>query len=306
MDYQLLLFLILLSLPITTFSQLCQKFCGTIPLKYPFGSGSGCGDHRFQKYISCNQGQLTFATHTGCYPITSIDYSNDVLYITDPTMSTCFTTEPSKGFGLDWDAPFTFHDSSVFALLGCSSAGPTPGGNNCSTGGDSLRCDNDNTPLCSSLFSCQPISQLNVPISRCCVYTPVDLGPTFEMDLQKLHCSAYTAVYSFSDQEDNPESWKYGVAIKYKFNVNNDFPAQCAACQSTNGVCGYSGSANSFICNCGTGINTTNDCWFQPQWGLGTELLPWNKGNWFNYYLLLVLGKVEMLKLSGFWWIATE
>ncbi|GAB4839909.1 hypothetical protein Ancab_020618 [Ancistrocladus abbreviatus] len=283
----------LLHLPSPISSQLCQKYCGTIPLRYPFGSGPGCGDPRFQKSVSCSQKQLTFITHTGCYTITNIDYNNEILYISDPTMSTCFCTQPTKGFGLDWDAPFSFADCTTFALLDCSiTSSPiykTNGG--ASNGANStyvLQCDNESTPLCSALYSCQPISQLNVPISTCCVYTPVDLGPSFEMDLQKLQCSAYTAVYSFNGQEDNPESWKYGVALKYKFNVNNDYPGLCASCERSNGVCGYNaGAYNTFICNCPGGVNTTTDCYFQETWNQGLELLPWHKGSWLPYALAL-------------------
>ncbi|KAE8686472.1 hypothetical protein F3Y22_tig00111059pilonHSYRG00006 [Hibiscus syriacus] len=36
-------------------------------------------------------------------------------------MSTCGgCTQPSKGFGLDWDAPFSFTGDNVFTLLDCS------------------------------------------------------------------------------------------------------------------------------------------------------------------------------------------
>ncbi|GMH27616.1 hypothetical protein Nepgr_029459 [Nepenthes gracilis] len=278
----------LLALPSPISSQVCQRYCSNIRLKYPFGAGAGCGHPRFQNSVTCSsQKQLIFTTHTGCYPITEIDYSNEIIYISDPTMSTCFCMQPSKGFGLDCDAPFSFHDSTIFALLGCSAASSpiyrTNGGANIN-GGNSTRyvpqCDNESTPFCSSLYSCQPISQLYTPISTCCVYTPVDLGPSFEMDLRELKCFSYTAVYSFSGREDDPGSWKYGVALQYKFNVGNDYPSFCAACESSNGVCGYSGEADSFICNCPSGENTTTDCYFQTSWNHGFGLLPWSKGTW--------------------------
>ncbi|KAF2282546.1 hypothetical protein GH714_043754 [Hevea brasiliensis] len=87
------------------------------------------------------------------------------------------------------------------------------------------QCDRTGAPICSFLYSCQAISMLNLPISTCCVYTPVDLGPSFEMDLQKLQCNSYSGFYSFSGQEANPENWKYGIAVKYKFNVYNNYPS---------------------------------------------------------------------------------
>ncbi|KAJ8424825.1 hypothetical protein Cgig2_013020 [Carnegiea gigantea] len=264
----LLLLLLLLALLPPSYSQVCQRFCGDIPLRYPFGGGPGCGDPRFTKYVSCNQRQLIFTTHTGSYVVTNIDYPNAIIYILDPTMSTCLCAQPSKGFSLDWDAPFSFDDSSVFALLDCSlDSSPIYKG---AVGGNTSnvpQCANSGTALCSSLYTCQPISQLDVPISTCCVYVPVDLGPAFEMDLEKLQCKAYTAVYSF---EGDPEAWKYGVALKYKFNVKNDYPQYCGNCEKSNGACAYTGIYNSFVCNCPSGVNTTTDCYFQASWNHGS------------------------------------
>lgn len=259
-------------------SQTCQNSCGKQSIKYPLGTGLGCGDPRFQTYVTCNQDQLTFTTHTGSYPITSIDYNNQVIYIADPSMSTCSCTQPSKGFSLDWNAPFSFHDNTVFALLDCStSSSPIyksiSGANNSSF---SL-CDSQGSSICNHLFSCQAISRLNIPISTCCVYTPVDLGPSFEMDLEKLECSSYSGLYGFDGQENNPESWKYGVSIKYKFNFKNEYPRICGHCEKSNGVCGYNGPYNSFSCNCPSGFNTATDCYYGQwqSWSRAFRLLPW-------------------------------
>lgn len=276
-----LLFLISLIFIPSISSQTCQKTCGRQPIKYPFGTGPGCGDPRFQTYITCNQQQqqLTFTTHTGTYPITSIDYTNTLIYITDPTMSTCACTQPSKGFGLDPNAPFTFHDNTVFALLDCSTAdSPIYKSTNDLNNSSFALCDPYGASVCSLLYSCQAISRLNIPISTCCVYTPVDLGPSFEMDLGKLKCNAYSGLYGFNGQESDPVSWKYGVAIKYKFNFNNDYPDMCASCEKSNGVCGYNGPYNSFTCNCATGLNTTNDCFFGASWSSALRLVLWQSG----------------------------
>ncbi|KAA8533040.1 hypothetical protein F0562_032843 [Nyssa sinensis] len=200
-------------------------------------------------------------------------------------MSTCSCTQPSKGFSLDWDAPFSFHDNNIFALLDCSTASSPiykSGGGNTTT---VPLCDTEGAPICSLLYSCQAISRLNIPISTCCVYTPVDLGPAFEMDLQKLQCSSYAGLYSFNGQESDPETWKYGVALKYKFNFNNDYPPTCANCERSNGACGYGGFYNSFVCNCPSGLNTSTDCFFSASWNNGFRVLPWQIGTWLIHSL---------------------
>ncbi|XP_065864298.1 putative RING-H2 finger protein ATL21C [Euphorbia lathyris] len=253
------------SLPSLISSQACKNTCGNTAIKYPFGTGLGCGDPRFLKYVTCTDQKLSLTTHTGTYPVTDIDYNKQVIYISDPSMSTCSCTQPSKGFGLDWDAPFSFHDDSVFTLLDCStSSSPIYNTDSKSENNGTIvpQCDKTGAPICSFLYSCQAISMLNLPISTCCVYTPVDLGPAFEMDLQKLECSSYSGFYSFNGQEANPENWKYGIAVKYKFNVYNDYPSSCGDCERSNGVCGYGGAYNSFVCNCPTAFNTTSDCFF--------------------------------------------
>ncbi|KAF3431373.1 hypothetical protein FNV43_RR26104 [Rhamnella rubrinervis] len=265
-------------------SQTCQRDCGKIPLRYPFGGGPGCGDPRFQPYVSCDQQSLTFTTHTGSYPVTAIDYNTQVIYISDPSMSTCSCTQPSKGFGLDWDAPFTFHDDTIFVLLDCSTtSSPIYNPSDLNTDGINSsklvpKCDNGGALICSALYSCRPISTVNTPISTCCVYAPVDLGPSYDMDLQKLKCSSYTGFYSFNGRESDPNSWKYGVALKYKFNVRNDFPSSCEYCERSFGVCGYNGPYNSFLCNCPNGLNTTTGCLFGEPYNNGSRFLPWQIG----------------------------
>lgn len=280
--------IILLFSPRTT-SQACKSSCGPIPVKYPFGTGPGCGDPRFQTRVTCNNQHLTFVTHTGCYPITAIDYSNQIIYITDPSMSTCACTQPSKGFSLDWDAPFSFHDDTVFALINCDASLFKSDGRNNAV---SPVCDSESGGrVCGLLNSCQAVSsRLDIPVSTCCVYTPVDLGPSFEMDLQKLKCGSYSGLYGFSGHEDNPDSWKYGVAIKYKFNLNNEYPEVCGNCEKSNGVCGYNGPYNSFICNCRSGINMTIDCSFEATWnGSRRSLLSFSDGALWMYALAWLL-----------------
>ena len=304
----LCIYLILL-LPTLISSQYCQRTCGNLHLKYPFGSGPGCGDPRFHPYVTCSQEKLTLTTHTGCYTITAIDYNIKVLYITDPSMSTCSCAQPSKGFGLDWNAPFSFDDNNIFALLDCSiTSSPIYKPDGFYGGGNSTLaplCDSEGASICSLLYSCRPISALNTPISTCCVYTPVDLGPSFEMDLQKLKCTSYSGFYSFNGQDSNPQSWEYGVALKYKFSFSNDYPGACADCERSNGVCGYTGDYNSFICNCpGDRLNTTGDCLYSPYWSRGLRLLPWKIGGIIqtHFNFMYIKDFLVFLSLIRFGW----
>ncbi|GAV88072.1 GUB_WAK_bind domain-containing protein/WAK_assoc domain-containing protein [Cephalotus follicularis] len=297
LDHSLSLFsfIYLVILPLIS-AQACQRTCGKLPINYPFGTGPFCGDPRFQQYVSCNQDKLTLTTQTGRYPVTKIDYANQAIYISDPSMSTCACTQPSKGFGLDWDAPFSFHDDNVFTLLDCSTTASPIFRSNNFDGNNSPTvplCDRQGTPICSFLYSCTAISMLNLPISTCCVYTPVDLGPSFELDLQKLKCSSYSGFYSFSGQEANPENGQYGITLKYKFNVFNNYPSLCANCEMSNGACGYAEVYNAFVCNCPSGLNTTTDCYFGVSWNDGKRLLPWHRGTlilslvWFVFRMIL-------------------
>ncbi|KAL6187401.1 hypothetical protein ACLB2K_038800 [Fragaria x ananassa] len=282
-----------LTLPSSITSQICQRSCDKIPLRFPFGSDAGCGDPRFHQSVTCNQDKLTFTTHTGSYSITNIDYTKQVLYISDPSMSTCSCTQPSKGFGLNYDAPFTFQDDNIFALLDCSTSSSSNGSLYSSDNSKLSLCDNQGAPICSFLYSCRAISYINLPISMCCVYTPVDLGPAFEMDLQKLQCSSYSGFYSFNGRESDPNSWKYGIALKYKFNVNNEYPSSCSSCERSNGVCGFYGAYNSFICNCPNGLNTTNDCYFGSSYSYGSRLFPsWHSAGIWLYCLAWLLVSV--------------
>ncbi|KAK1288914.1 hypothetical protein QJS10_CPB19g00862 [Acorus calamus] len=202
-------------------SQTCRNTCGPLPLRYPFGGGPGCGDPQFQTYLTCAGDTLLFNTHTGSYPVDSIDYPNKILHVQDPSMTTCTTSSTcaTTRFGLDWNAPFTFVDEE-----------------------------------------------------------PVTLGPSFEMDLGKLKCESYVGVYGFNDQTMNPQAWKYGFGIKYRFSVENGVPGACGDCEASNGVCGYNGPYSSFVCSCANGINTTSNCYFAASWNRADFVRPFSMG----------------------------
>ncbi|XP_054808324.1 uncharacterized protein LOC129310489 [Prosopis cineraria] len=76
-------------------------------------------------------------------------------------MSSCYGTVPAKGFGLDWNAPFTFDERTIFILLGCST-------NSSSIHSSKFLCD-QGTTICSLLNSCRPISTINVDLPSSCL-----------------------------------------------------------------------------------------------------------------------------------------
>ncbi|ERN04419.1 uncharacterized protein LOC18432578 [Amborella trichopoda] len=274
--------------------QSCKSTCGNIHVQYPFGTGSGCGDLRFAPYLCCDEDkqQLLLTTHSGSYPVLSIDYQNNLLYIQDPSMSTCSCTRPSGGFGLDWDAPFTFADSTVFVLLDCdTSSSPVYNTSELVSG----LCDPGSSSICSALYLCPAVAGIGSPVSTCCIYSPVNLGPAFDMDLRKLNCNSYAAVYGFDAQRSDPGSWRYGVALKYRFNVENDYPEMCRSCERSNGACAFGvGTYHSFACSCPNGVNTSTDCFF-PGWSTGATLKSWffPPGAWWTLSVATVMALLE-------------
>ncbi|KAK1288909.1 hypothetical protein QJS10_CPB19g00865 [Acorus calamus] len=98
------------------------------------------------------------------------------------------------------------------------------------------------------------------------------------MDLGKLKCGSYVGVYGFNDQTMNPQAWKYGFGIKYRFSVENGVPAACGDCEASNGVCGYKGPYSSFVCSCTNGINTTDNCYFAASWNRADFVRPFSMG----------------------------
>jgi len=94
------------------------------------------------------------------------------------------------------------------------------------------------------------------------------------MDLNKLKCSSYSGFYNLGPgQESHPENWNYGIALKYKFNVFDEYPGVCGSCERSNGACGFNTQSSSFVCNCPGGINTTSDCFF--LYNSASILVPW-------------------------------
>lgn len=263
------LFLILLMLSSTPSSSsslsspVCRDTCGSVQVKYPFGTGPGCGSPVFNQYITCTSSdQLILKTHTGSYPITSISYTTTTIILTPPHMSTCTTMQPlypssSNNFGLDLTSPFQI-GSSTFILLSCTHPHPiiTP-----------QICDPSFDYLCASIYSCPAVIHLGLPLfppptNTCCVYSPANLDGEGELDLLEIGCGAYTSVVSLGDNPTDPTHWVYGVALKYSHGAidNNFVSTKCSSCESSGGVCGFAPPGNGFVCVCKSGFNTSLDC----------------------------------------------
>lgn len=254
-------FILLVTVP-SVWGWACRDTCGDLKVKYPFGTGPGCGDPRFQHSVTCINQKLMFTTHSGSYPITAIDYQHTMIYVGDPRMSTCNAMQRSGSFGLDWTAPFKIKND-VFVLLDCDPASSVFNAQN-------YLCDTGSAHICTSLYTCPGMNGLgipqNSPITSCCVYTPVNLGSANEVDLQKLGCQSYTSIHSFGSDPTDPSSWKYGIRLQYNYNLDNsNFPSACADCERSSGVCGFTGPYNSFVCVCRNGVNTTTNCYGQGK-----------------------------------------
>lgn len=234
----------------------CQNTCGTIPVKFPFGTGFGCGHPDFARYVKCSYGALQFSTGTGIYNISSVDYQSSTMIVADPFMSTCSSMENSGSFRLDRASPFTLTPDNIFVLLGCSTTSTLfdPDDDLCDTGSGSR--------ICRGMYSCKGITGLgleqNAPISTCCVYeSTLSLGSGYSLDLPKLQCSSYTSIYEFGDEGD-PMKWKYGISLQYN---NSYYTEPCNNCETSGGICGFAELDESFACICPNGVNTTNNCY---------------------------------------------
>ncbi|KAB1994327.1 hypothetical protein ES319_D13G092000v1 [Gossypium barbadense] len=233
----------------------CNSTCGAIPVMFPFGTGFGCGHPYFARYVKCNAGTLQFSTGTGIYPVSSIDYPTSTIVVADPFMSTCSSMQNSGSFSLDRTSPFTLTGSNIFVLLGCSTTSPVfdPSEDLCDTGSGSR--------VCSGLYSCKGVTGIglpqNAPTSTCCVYDSLmGIGSGYSLDLPKLQCSSYTSIFEFGDEGD-PMKWKFGISLQYN---DSYYTPACKNCETSGGLCGFSGLDESFSCICRDGVNTTTNC----------------------------------------------
>ncbi|XP_054807732.1 wall-associated receptor kinase-like 20 [Prosopis cineraria] len=285
------LFLLFLSSPTiaTGGAVSCRDTCGSTPVKYPFGTGPGCGSPLFHPYITCAPNttggdQLYLTTQSGSYPITSISYTTSTLTIAPPCMSTCtFMQTSPTNFGLDWTTPFQI-GSSTFILLSCEP--PTSS----LTVKSTPICDLSYDHLCAALYSCPSVVSLGLPLfgptNTCCVYSPANLDDKGELNLRSLKCQAYSSVMSLGDNPTDPTRWEYGVAVKYSYgNLDNSVvSSKCNSCEMSGGICGYGLPGNSFVCVCKGGFNTSLDCSNRsqnPDFIWGSDSAPFStRGVW--------------------------
>lgn len=235
----------------------CQETCGTIPVKFPFGTGFGCGHPDFARYIKCDNGLLQFSTGTGIYTISSIDYPSNIVIVTDPLMSNCSFMQNSGSFSLDKASPLIITEDNIFVLLGCSTTSPIFDLNEdlCDTG-SGIR-------VCRGLYSCKGVDGIglpqNAPVSTCCVYDSQVGFSDYALDLPKLQCSSYTSIYEFGDEGD-PMKWRFGISLRYN---DSYYTNTCKDCEASSGLCGFAGLDQSFACICRNGMNTTTNCFGQ-------------------------------------------
>ncbi|XP_043705078.1 wall-associated receptor kinase-like 15 [Telopea speciosissima] len=252
---------------------MCSDTCGSIPVKYPFGTGLGCGNPDFGRYIKCKAGKLQFSTSSGAYTVSSIDYQTQTVILSDPLMSTCNSMQNSGSFRLDSSSPFNIVTEDIFVLLGCSTTSPVfdPNEELCDNTGSASR-------VCKGLYSCKGVSGIglepNAPISTCCVYeAPIGLLGSSSyavLDLPKLQCSSYSCIYGFGEDEMDPKKWNYGISLQFNDSNYQTDASNCKNCEVSGGLCGFNGLDESFACVCRNGVNTTTTCYGQGYTWSGT------------------------------------
>ncbi|XP_038903465.1 uncharacterized protein LOC120090047 [Benincasa hispida] len=270
----------------------CRTTCGTLSIKYPFGTGYGCGSPRFSSQVTCSSDdRFLLNTHTGNYPITSISYSDSTVVISPPSMSTCSKMhESSQTLGIDWTGPFQL-GSSAFLLLDCKSPSVS-----LSIRGSGV-CDLSYAHLCASIYSCPSVVDLGLPLfpptNSCCVYSPANFDGKGELDLRELKCGGFSSIVSLGEYETNPMRWEYGVELKYGYGAleNSVMESKCKGCEMSGGACGFTPPENLFVCVCERGFNTTTDCKSNDL----TQEFFWSSASspvavwfWSRWFLLLV------------------
>ncbi|XP_042022873.1 uncharacterized protein LOC121770147 [Salvia splendens] len=173
-------------------------------------------------------------------------------------MSTCASMQNSGSLALDPGSPFSLSPDNIFALVGCSTTSPV-------FDLDADFCDTGSGQnVCRGLYSCKGVEGIGLeprePISTCCVYEPGEVlaGSGSGLDLPKLQCSSYSAVYGFGGSEGDPMRWQYGILLRFNDSYES---SDCRNCEDSGGFCGFEGVEESFVCRCRNGVNSTVNCY---------------------------------------------
>ncbi|XP_026395796.1 uncharacterized protein LOC113290405 [Papaver somniferum] len=271
----------------------CQNKCGSIPIKYPLGSGFGC---RVSTHLSLAH-HLSHQTATSSPSLKTMNKkmsnssSQPMPAHTQPsTQHRCLhaypcTLLPTSTFQLG---------PSLFILIGCH-----PPTSALYSKGNPI-CDASYNHLCASLHSCPSILSLGLPIysstDTCCGYSPANLNAKGDLDINALRCASYVSVVSLGDIPTDPNRCEYGLALKYDQVGLDHIEMICNACEKSDGVCGYSPPKNNFVCVCKNG-NSSSDCYNVNN---QVSSFYWTSGGSsyrLSAFLLLFLFLSELLKL---------
>uniref|UniRef100_A0A1J3I8C3 non-specific serine/threonine protein kinase n=1 Tax=Noccaea caerulescens TaxID=107243 RepID=A0A1J3I8C3_NOCCA len=247
-------------LPLTaTGATSCRKFCGSIPINYPFGIDQGCGSPQFKGMFNCST-DLFFLTPSGSYKVQRIDYEKNTMVVFDPAMSTCSILQPHHDFKLADIQSAVIRPSydTVFALLNCSNDSPVH---------NRFRnlCFNASGHSCDELYSSctsfrifnttSPSGNSTVHTTPYCCFTSYDTVRA--MSLNILDCSHYTTVIDSGRMRDAaPLDWSYGIELSYSVPEIG-----CDRCRKSGGTCGFDADTEIFLCQCPTSNNNpTREC----------------------------------------------
>uniref|UniRef100_A0A7N0T7N8 non-specific serine/threonine protein kinase n=1 Tax=Kalanchoe fedtschenkoi TaxID=63787 RepID=A0A7N0T7N8_KALFE len=231
-------------------SQPCKKFCGNIPVNFPFGLDDGCGAPQYRHMLNCSSNGLFFATPSGQYKVQSINYADKTVSIYDPSMSTCSILQPPHEFSMT-DVQYAVIPPSpdtLFILVNCSVDSPV-------LNHYASLCFNASGHSCDELYaSCNSFRLFHLMVNKttpCCFtrYSTLRF-----MSLNILDCSHYTSVYD-EIEGSGPLDWKYGMRLSYSAPESG-----CGKCVKSGGTCGFDTDTEGMLCICSSFVNSSSQC----------------------------------------------
>lgn len=229
----------------------CRSFCGTIPVKYPFGVDEGCGAPQYKGMLNCST-DLFFLTPSGNYKVQSIDYDKKTMVVYDPAMSTCSILQPHHDFLMSdiQSAMIPPASDTVFVLLNCSIDSPV-------LNHYKSLCFNFSGHSCDELYSACTSFKLFHLLSNSsppCCFTGYDTVKYMSMNI--LDCSHYTSVYDTDGLKGiGPLDWSYGIKLSYAIPDTG-----CERCTRSGGTCGFDTQTEGTLCICSSSTNSTREC----------------------------------------------